>query len=153
STMPDGDERNVMFANWACVRLLLVASLSATSAPYPRADLLVEAADLAKPESARFRILDVRPRASFADGHIPGAVWVDVDAWSKAFSAGQDASVWAKLIGAVGIDSDATVVIYDDNKSKDAARVWWILRYFGVKDVRLLNGGWSAWRARNGTIA
>jgi thiosulfate/3-mercaptopyruvate sulfurtransferase len=36
-------------------------------------------------------------------------------------------------------------LVYDDNRSKDAARVWWILRYWGVKDVRLLNGGWVGW--------
>jgi thiosulfate/3-mercaptopyruvate sulfurtransferase len=37
------------------------------------------------------------------------------------------------------------VVVYDDNFGKDAARIWWILRYWGVEDVRLLNGGWVGW--------
>ncbi len=35
------------------------------------------------------------------------------------------------------------MAIYDDSLSKDAARVWWILRYWGVEDVRLVNGGWQ----------
>ena len=46
-----------------------------------------------------------------------------------------------------GIDANSPVVVYDDKDMKDAARIWWILRYFGVKDVRLLNGGIRAWRA------
>src|SRR5690606_22625971 len=33
----------------------------------------------------------------------------------------------------------------DDNAMKDAARIWWILRYWGVEDARLLNGGWKTW--------
>jgi thiosulfate/3-mercaptopyruvate sulfurtransferase len=39
------------------------------------------------------------------------------------------------------------LVVYDDNQNKDAARIWWILRYWGVEDVRLLNGGWKGWFA------
>ena len=49
---------------------------------------------------------------------------------------------------ALGIAQDSRVVVYDDSSSKDAARVWWILRYWGVADVRLLNGGWAG---RNGS--
>jgi hypothetical protein len=45
--------------------------------------------------------------------------------------------------------SNAKVVVYDDNLTKDAARIWWILRYWGVEDVRLLNGGWKAWEDGN----
>lgn len=38
------------------------------------------------------------------------------------------------------------MVVYDDSRSKDAARIWWVLRYWGVEDVRVLNGGWSGWK-------
>src|SRR5262249_49182882 len=44
------------------------------------------------------------------------------------------------------------VVVYDDNFGKDAVRIWWILRYWGVKDVRVLNGGWRAWKAAGGEV-
>jgi thiosulfate/3-mercaptopyruvate sulfurtransferase len=40
------------------------------------------------------------------------------------------------------------VVVYDDNSFNDAARVWWILRYWGVDDARLLNGNWKTWKNR-----
>jgi thiosulfate/3-mercaptopyruvate sulfurtransferase len=43
------------------------------------------------------------------------------------------------------VDAKTKVIVYDDQLNRDAARVWWILRYWGVDDVRLLNGGWKAW--------
>jgi thiosulfate/3-mercaptopyruvate sulfurtransferase len=70
---------------------------------------------------------------------------VDAAEWAKAFGDGQDAEDWSRRIGALGIDRDSKVVVYDDNLSRDAARIWWILRYWGAGDVRLLNGGWLGW--------
>lgn len=121
---------------------------------YPRADLLVEAEELAKPEVAKqFVILDARGKHKYVAGHIPGAVWVDAIAWNRAQLAAKDDTVWAPRIGELGIDQDTPVVIYDDNASKDAARIWWILRFWGIRDVRLLNGGWRAWQNSGGKVA
>ena len=95
-------------------------------------------------------VLDVRYRMGgppgpdeYAAGHVPGARWVDHAEWAKEFGDGRDAEGWGKRIGRLGIGSDSTVVVYDDSRSKDAARIWWVLRYWGVEDVRLLNGGGS----------
>jgi thiosulfate/3-mercaptopyruvate sulfurtransferase len=113
---------------------------------YPRPDLLVEPATLAKPDAAKgFVVLDAREKAKYAAGHVPGARWVDHAEWAKGFGDGQDAAGWSKRVGNLGLTADSRVAVYDDNHSKDAARVWWILRYWGVKDVRLLNGGWVGW--------
>ena len=90
-------------------------------------------------------ILDARKRPAYELGHVAGAAWVDHDTWSKAFGDGKDAKKWSELVGAVGVDTNSRVVIYDDNFANDAARIWWILKYWGVKDVRLLNGGWKGW--------
>jgi thiosulfate/3-mercaptopyruvate sulfurtransferase len=79
-------------------------------------------------------------------------VWVDAAAWAKAFAEGQDEGEWAVRIAHVGVLPTASVVIYDDNLGRDAARIWFILRYWGVKDVRLLNGGWAAWKANKGKV-
>jgi len=95
----------------------------------------------------QFVILDARAQKSYQQEHIPAARWVDHTAWAGAFGDGQDAEGWSKRIGESGIAADSTVVIYDDKGMKDAARIWWILRYWGVKDVRLLNGGWKTWSA------
>jgi thiosulfate/3-mercaptopyruvate sulfurtransferase len=139
---------------WSTLCLLFLvapAAEDAKPARYPRADLLLEAADLLKGEILnKFTILDVRPKDQFTMGHVPGSVWVDHASWSKDFAAKQDPETWAKHIGGLGIEEDTPVVVYDDNMSKDAARVWWILRYWGIRDVRLLNGSWPAWRAAGG---
>jgi thiosulfate/3-mercaptopyruvate sulfurtransferase len=113
---------------------------------YPSPNLLVEPGALAKPEeSKKFVVLDARPREKYLKGHVPGARWVDHAEWAKGFGEGTDADAWGKRIGALGISADSRVVVYDDTHSKDAARVWWMLRYWGVEDVRLLNGGWIGW--------
>lgn len=129
---------------YAGLIIALVAG-SAFAEDYPRRDMLVEAAEAAK--NKELTILDARPRDKYDAGHIPGAVWVDHAQWSKAFGTNQNSSEWGERIGALGIKPTTNVLVYDDALQKDAARVWWILRYFGVKDVRLLNGGWSAWTA------
>src|SRR5438067_3949125 len=132
---------------------LLAPGADPKPAGYPRPELLIEAEELKKPEVARgFRILDARPAEKYKEGHIPNAVPVDHATWEKAFAEGQDPQKWAVLFAQVGVDPNLKVVVYDDNLSKDAARVWWILRYWGVKDVRLLNGGWKAWVAAGGDV-
>jgi thiosulfate/3-mercaptopyruvate sulfurtransferase len=131
----------------ACWLLLTLAATGGdTAKDYPQRHLLVEAKDLAKPETAKgFHIVDARPAAKYEKGHIPGASWVDHEEWSKAFGKSQDPKEWAKRISAAGIRNTDKIVIYDDVMQKDAARIWWILRYFGHKDARLLNGGIQAW--------
>jgi thiosulfate/3-mercaptopyruvate sulfurtransferase len=130
------------------------SSLLSAAEPYPRSNLLLEPAELAKPEAAsRFVILDARPQAEYAEGHVPGARWVDHGEWAKAFGDGEDRQGWSERIGALGIGRDTPVVVYDDSAMKDAARIWWILRYWGVADVRLLNGGWKTWKAEEFPIS
>lgn len=128
------------------IPILLGLAATVQADDYPRPELLVEPAALAQPEAAKgFVILDAREKTKYQAGHVPSARWVDHADWAKAFGDGQDAAGWSKRIGALGVAADTKVVVYDDNHSKDAARVWWILRYWGVKDARLLNGGWVAW--------
>jgi thiosulfate/3-mercaptopyruvate sulfurtransferase len=128
------------------------ASSKASGSPgatgYPRADLLIEAEALAAPGAlSKYVVLDARgPRAN-AEARIPGSRAVDAAAWAKAFGDGSDAEGWSRRIGQLGIGAGTPVVVFDDALSKDAARVWWILRYWGVEDARLLNGGWKAWQA------
>src|SRR5262249_49786552 len=105
------------------------------------------------PEAAkRFRILDSRKREQYKAGHVPGAIWVDHETWSKKFRDELSHESWRKRVGGLGIDIETPVVIYDDNGT-NAARIWWILRYWGVKDARLMNGGWTAWQAVKGKIS
>lgn len=108
--------------------------------------LLVAPSDLLEPKRAgRMRVVDVRPQDIYQPMHIPGAAWCDLAEWVKEFSRSRDTFNWEKRIGGLGIDQDTTVVVYDDGSCQDAASLRSILQYWGVKDVRLLNGGWPAW--------
>lgn len=127
---------------------ILSFATSLSAADYPNQRLLLEPAELAKPEVAKsFVILDARPKAQYVAGHIPGAIWVDHAAWAKAFGDGTDAKAWSTRIGELGLTAKSKIVVLDDNQTKDSARIWWILRYWGAGDVRLLNGGWKGWIA------
>jgi thiosulfate/3-mercaptopyruvate sulfurtransferase len=124
------------------------------AAVYPKPHLLIEAAEIAKPQAEqRRRILDARGKDKYAECHIPNAVWVNHTTWMRRFDNGEDKNGWSKRIGSLGIDLDTQVVIYDDSGFKEAGRIWWILRYWGVRDVRLLNGGWNAWQDSKGPIS
>ena len=114
---------------------------------YPHPEMLVEPAALSRPDVARqFVIVDARARTQYDEGRIPGAVWADAAAWAKGFKDGSDREGWAARIGALGIGPDSKAVVYDNASLKDAARIWWILRYWGVEDARLLNGNWIGWK-------
>lgn len=127
-------------------RLLFATCLMTSAvfaADYPNNNLLVEPADVA----TGFIVLDSRPKAQYDAGHIPGSIWVDHAAWAKAFGDGTDANGWSARIGDLGLTAKSKVVVFDDDQGKEAARIWWILRYWGVADARLLNGGWKGWTA------
>lgn len=133
--------------------ILLGLVLGLSPNDYARPDLLAEPADLRKPTTNRMvRVLDARGKGKYLDGHYPGAVWIDAPAWAHAFAKGQNAADWEKRIAPLGVAPADTVVIYDDSQSKVSARIWYILRYWGFDDVRILNGGWKALQAAGGSM-
>ncbi|WP_263993596.1 rhodanese-like domain-containing protein, partial [Mycolicibacterium fallax] len=122
---------------------------------------LISAAELAArcAGESRPRILDVRwtlatpdGRADYRAGHIPGAVYVDLDAELSDHAVGGAGRHPLPAPGALqaaarrwGLRDGDPVVVYDDWNALAAARCWWLLRSAGVRDVRVLDGGWSAW--------
>jgi thiosulfate/3-mercaptopyruvate sulfurtransferase len=129
--------------------MMLLITPPADEAKYAAPELLTEAPELARLVAAnKVRLLDTRPKAKYEAGHIPGAVWIDSAAWTKAFAMDPDKDDWTKRLGELGLAPDATVVVYGDDP-REPARVWWTLRYWGFKDVRLLDGGWAAWTSQN----
>jgi len=110
-------------------------------------------------------VLDVRYQTGgpagadeFARGHIPGASYVDVDSeLAAAPGAGgrhplPDPHHFVTAMRRHGVHLDRPVVVYDDWGGRAAARAWWLLRDYGHADVRLLDGGWSAWQAAGGAV-
>jgi len=93
------------------------------------------------------RILDTRPQAEYAKGHVPGAVSVDVKSWQdlgKKEGGFHDAKAWGEKVGQLGISHDSKVIVYGSNLT-ETARVWWTLKYLGLQNVTILNGGWQLW--------
>jgi thiosulfate/3-mercaptopyruvate sulfurtransferase len=93
------------------------------------------------------RYLDVRHQAAFDAGHASGAVRVPLDEWDAAAKAADTGfaktAYWDEALGALGVTPAATAVAYDSGGMTNAARVWFILQYYGLNAV-ILNGGWPA---------
>lgn len=131
---------------------------------------LIDAPDLAAllqheaalpPAAPRTRVLDVRwslpqpdGRAAYREGHIPGAVYVDLESELSAHgpaTAGRhplpDGTALTAAARRWGLHPDDRVVAYDGGGNLASARVWWLLRDAGFARVRLLDGALPAWVA------
>ncbi|RFU40967.1 sulfurtransferase [Actinomadura logoneensis] len=103
-------------------------------------------------------LLDVRWRLggppgveAYRKGHLPGAVFVDLDR-DVAGPPGPNGrhplpepADFEAAMRRAGVSGDRPVVVYDGADSTAAARLWWTLRYFGHQNVRVLDGGYHAW--------
>ena len=90
-------------------------------------------------------------KAEFLAGHIPGAVFFDIDAIADHSTdlphMLPGTTQFAKDVGALGIGRDDTIVVYDGAGLGGAPRVWWTFRIFGAKKVYILDGGLPKWKA------
>lgn len=91
------------------------------------------------------------PHAEYLAGHIPGAVFFDVDEIADK-STGlphmlPNPDAFAAAVGALGIGDGMTIVIYDESGLFSAPRVWWEFAAMGARDIRILEGGGPKWRA------
>ena len=130
---------------------LFALALIAQSA-YSRPELLVDTAWLAAHlQEPNVRIVDLRPRG-YAEGHIPGAVWLDNNAIRIANRPPTflpTPAEFQELMARLGIDNNTRVIAYDERGGIYAARLWWILNYYGHTNVALLDGGWTKWTAES----
>lgn len=91
------------------------------------------------------------PREEYLAGHIPGAVYFDMDEIADK-SEGlphmlPSPELFAREVGKLGVGDGMTIVIYDESGLFSAPRVWWEFQAMGAKDVRILDGGGPKWRA------
>jgi len=101
----------------------------------------------------RFDLGDVHAgQQAYEAGHIPGAVFADLDADLAAPirpDTGRhplpDVVRFAATLGRLGIDDSIDVVVYDGGPGSLAARAWWMLRWMGHERVQLLDGGFQEW--------
>ena len=99
----------------------------------------------------RWRLGGPPGRELYQAGHIPGAVFVDLDR-DLAGPPGEGgrhplpaATNFEAVMRHAGVDGDRLAVVYDGADSTAAARAWWLLLYFGHPSVRVLDGGFRAW--------
>lgn len=89
-------------------------------------------------------------QAEFEQGHIPGAVYFDIDAIADSSTdlphMLPSPQVFSEMVGQLGASEQHTVVIYDDGNLFSAPRVWWTFRIFGAQKVYILAGGFSGWQ-------
>jgi thiosulfate/3-mercaptopyruvate sulfurtransferase len=134
-----------------------------------RAHVLITVAELADRIGAGdpVTVLDVRwrldepdGRAAYLQGHIPGAVYVSLDdelcdhtitgRGRHPLPSGRSVEASARRWG---IRQGVPTVVYDDWNRAGSARAWWVLTAAGFSDVRILDGGLSAWRPAGGDLA
>jgi thiosulfate/3-mercaptopyruvate sulfurtransferase len=117
----------------------------------------------ARLNDADIRIADVRwylfekdkhGREEYLRGHLPGAIFLDVDADLAApFGQGPGRhplpppDAFAETMSRAGVGAETHVIAYDDRGGATAARLWWLLRYYGHDNVSLLDGGIVRWIA------
>jgi thiosulfate/3-mercaptopyruvate sulfurtransferase len=90
-------------------------------------------------------------KAEFLAGHIPGAAFFDIDAIADHSTdlphMLPGTTQFSKDVGAIGIGSGDTIVVYDGAGLGGAPRVWWTFKIFGAKKVYILDGGLPKWKA------
>jgi thiosulfate/3-mercaptopyruvate sulfurtransferase len=94
----------------------------------------------------------------YAAGHVPGAAYVDLgtDLAAAPGTGGRhplpEPEVFVAAMRRAGVSGARPVVVYDDWAGHAAARAWWLLRHYGHRDVRVLDGAWSAWVSSGGAV-
>lgn len=125
---------------------------------YKHPEVLVETnwvKDHLKDPAVRIAEVDYDPTANYNLGHIPGAVLLD---WLKDMNDPVTRDILSKqkledLLGRAGVGNDTTLVLYGDFNNWFAAFAFWIMKYYGVNKVVLMNGGRKKWIAEDKDIA
>lgn len=96
---------------------------------------------------------------TYADGHIPGAVFLHCDHDLSGAMCGTNGrhplppvEALATRFGAIGVSAETQVVVYDDAQGMISGRLWWLLRWLGHDKVAVLDGGLHAWLAAGGIL-
>ena len=126
--------------------------LALLAAAYAHPEQLVETDWVAAhANDANLRVVDMRQNG-YAAGHVPGAVYLSPVAIRDANSPPTflpTPAAFEAMMASLGISDSTRVVVYDERGGIYAARLWWILNYYGHSNVALMNGGWTKWTAEN----
>jgi thiosulfate/3-mercaptopyruvate sulfurtransferase len=144
-----------LLLSWLLLALLPHLAGAAPLGDYAHPKVLIQAEELkalVDKQDPEVRIIDFRHKAKYYLGHIPGAIQIwrpETEDRRQPFPGlPAPAHHLEKLLGRAGIGSQQTIIIYSDQC--DHTRLWWILAYYGfpLGQMRLLDGGFEAWKAR-----
>ena len=130
--------------------LLLLAALAAAAYVHPE-ELVDTEWVAAHAADANVRIVDMR-QSGYGEGHVPGAVYLSPVAIRDAKAPPTflpTPAAFEQMMASLGIGDRTRVVVYDERGGIYAARLWWILSYYGHSNVALMNGGWIKWTAEH----
>lgn len=137
--------------------LVLITSFAAAEEPnFENKDLLITAEELnlmLEEEKENLKIIDVRSSAKYLLGHLPRAVnmwgddFSDPEAWVDGLIAKPGA--FAAAAQEKGINNNSEIVVYDENSSLWAARLWWVFKVYDHQNIRILEGGYDAWKRKD----
>ena len=121
------------------------------------ATYLIEANELKGiAQQPNIKIIDFRKKEIYENEHIVGAlnIWrTDIEDTSYPYSGIMASKTQIEsLFGQLGITTDDTIIVYDDNGLCEASRLWWILQNYDFKNIKLLHGGISEWKSNNGQV-
>ena len=100
-----------------------------------------------KDSNVRIAEVDYDPKANYQLGHVPGSVLFD---WKQDINDPISRNVLSKqacedLLQKAGVNDDTTLVLYGDFNNWFAAFAFWVFKYYGYKDIRIMNGGRKKW--------
>jgi thiosulfate/3-mercaptopyruvate sulfurtransferase len=121
-----------------------------TKQQYAHPEVLVDTQvieDHLNDEGLRIVEVDYDPVANYELGHIPGSVLVEwkVDINDPITRNILSKQVFEELLQRIGVDNETTVALYGDFSNWFAAFAFWVFKYYGFNDVRLINGGRKKW--------
>lgn len=125
------------------------------------AESLLVSAEWLKTHKGQVVLVDSRPESLYAGGHIPGAVnasWtyfanMSAPTGTMKYGTVYNASTMARRVGALGINGSKTVVAYCDAGGwGQSGWTVWILRMCGIRNAKILNGGFTAWKQAGGAV-
>ncbi len=140
--------------------ILFLITLSRTTQAVPNGgyahpEIIIQPEELKiliEKKDSSIRIIDVREKLQYLNGHIPGAVQVwrpDIEDKNHPIPGMMAVQKQVEdLMGNLGINNKSIIVIYSDGP--DNGRLWWVLAYYGfpIKQMKLLDGGIDGWKAK-----
>ena len=134
----------------------MVPMLALLAVAYAHPEQLVETDwVVAHAADANVRIVDMR-QSGYDAGHVPGAVYLSPVAIRDANAPPTflpTPAAFEQMMANLGIGDATRVIAYDERGGIYAARLWWILNYFGHTNVALMNGGWVKWTAEQRAVS